>query len=480
MTVYESFLRLLDFDEEELGKQLPYWRSACRKAGITEQDLRYAMTEWLPHYWDLNLRGIRKCIGAYFREFIETFRLAEYKSNGAKLLYYDMPSHPVCFYANKLSGGENLHISYPDYIVATVFNAFLNKKTASGSAEADRRSLLCHQCGMNRGKADMRYRSFIEDPAVLWSWGLYCDEGYKTEELIENLDGRRWPTVLTTIPKDASCGVPEAEDNWRTEYLAAQLREGQRQVSAYTGVPVPERALAEACEGYLAYVQKVERLTELVSGADPQPITGNELTLFYIPIQIALDTGLGYVDEAIDLMTAEVRDRISRGEGPLPKNAPRLACHFVPFSVPWINKAFIDNGVNLSINTFFATAERLTACFDQEDLYRSIARQWLSNPSAVNMRSEVELVCEILKKYPQDGVLYGFFAFDCWIGSLQKTMIRLVEERTHIPHFYLESEFWSSDQYSLEDRLTRIQNIAYKLKINHMLSGWSNAKKQDT
>ena len=56
-------------------------------------------------------------------------------------------------------------------------------------------------------------------------------------------------------------------------------------------------------------------------------------------------------------------------------------------------------------------------------------------------------------------------------------MIRAVENETGIPHYYLEGDFWGEGRYSFEDRLTRIQNIAYTVKINHMMSGAGHAKK---
>ena len=477
MTVYEEFLRLLDFSEEELPAQLPRWKTACDFLGLTERDISFAMHEWIPVYWDLRLHGVRKCIGAYIRELIEMTRLSEYKDRGDKILYYNMPIHPACIYANKLRGGDRVHISYPDYIVATVFNAFFHKGVQPDEKNASLRSPICHQCGMNRIKANDYFRKIIAEPTVLWNWGLYCNEGHKTEELLQNLSDRQWNQVLTTIPKDALSDVPETQDGARVEYLTEQLKFGQSQISEYTGVQVTDEDVVMAVEEYLAYLSKVERLMDRMSVADPQPITGNDLAIFYAPSQIAFDTGFKYLNDAIDCMILETEERIAGEEGPLPKHAPRLACQFVPFSVPWINKAFVDSGVNLSINTFFALASAQRRHFDRDNIYKSIALQWLSNPSAVNMQNEVELVCEILEKYPQDGVLYGFFDFGCWIGSLQKTMIKMVEEKTGIPHYYFESEFWDDARYSIEDRITRIQNISYKVKINHMISGHKHAKK---
>ena len=94
------------------------------------------------------------------------------------------------------------------------------------------------------------------------------------------------------------------------------------------------------------------------------------------------------------------------------------------------------------------------------------------------MHNEAELVCEILEKYPQDGVLYGFFDFGCWIGSLKKTMIKIVEAKMGIPHYYFESEFWNDERYSLEDRIDRIKSIAYRVKVNSMINGWNNGKEE--
>lgn len=479
MTIYEQFLRLLDFTEDEIPAQLPLWENACRLLELTEEDVRFAAEDWIPKYWDLSLHGVRKCIGAYFRELIQMTRLQEYKENGAKILYCNMPCHPACVYANKISGGANIHISHPDFLIAAVFSAFLHKETVFASGEGNScMNPMCRHCGMNRLRADAHYKGLIASPTVLWNWGLYCDEGPKTEELIRLMGDGGWNYVLTTAPHDAYSGVNEAEDSARVDYLARQLREGQRRVSEFTGIPVSDEHLTAAMEEYLNYIRKVEYLTDLVATADPQPITSNDLTIFGAQTMMAFDTGFAYQHEAIDLMIAEVKERIAQKTGPLPAGSPSLACHFTPYCVPWVNKAFIENGINLSINTFFAPASTQAVHFDRDDIYRSVVRQWLNNPSAVNMMDEARLVSDMLKKYRPDGVLFGFFAFDRWVGSLQKTMIKLVEEETGIPHFYLEGDFWSDEKYRMEDRISRIQSIACKLKINQMVKRCNYGTKQ--
>ena len=38
--IYEDFLRLTGFEEEEITENLEGWRTASRKLGLTEEDMR--------------------------------------------------------------------------------------------------------------------------------------------------------------------------------------------------------------------------------------------------------------------------------------------------------------------------------------------------------------------------------------------------------------------------------------------------------
>jgi hypothetical protein len=375
-----------------------------------------------------------------------------------------MPAFPACIYANKLAGNGQLHISHPDFVMSTVLSAFFNKNCAYLS-ENSCMNPACHHCGMNCLRADASSDGVIPPPTVTWNWGLHCNEAPKTEEMIHCIKGNEWNDVFTTIPHDAPLGDVEADDMERVEYLAKEIRLGQEQVTAYTGVEVTREHLCAAMDEYIGYMERVEQLTDLVANADPQPITGNGLTLFGVGMQMSFDTGFVYLNDALDTAIAEVKERIERGEGVLPKGAPKLACHFNPLNVPWVDKAFRENGVNL-LGRMFPPASFLVHYLKDEDIYRSIAAQCLATPDAVNMKDEAEIIIKLLTRYSVDGALYGFFAFDRWIGALQKIMIQIVEERTNIPHFYLEGDFWGNSRYRLEDRIKIIRSICNCLKIS--------------
>ena len=152
----------------------------------------------------------------------------------------------------------------------------------------------------------------------------------------------------------------------------------------------------------------------------------------------------------------------------MPKGAPKLACHFQPLHLPWIDRAFMENGVCIALGRIFPRGSWLEDAVDKNDMYRTSARHCFLCPNAVNMENEAAISIKILNQYNFDGALFGFFSHDRWIGALHKTMVQKVEETTGIPHFYLEGDFWGSDGSSEDDRLPVIRSICNSLKISKL------------
>lgn len=103
---------------------------------------------------------------------------------------------------------------------------------------------------------------------------------------------------------------------------------------------------------------------------------------------------------------------------------------------------------------------------NEKDVYTTVARMSLATPSSMNMMDEARIYADLLNRYHADGALYGFYAFDKWVGAVQKTMVRLIEAKTGVPHFYLEGDLWDSDKKSEGDRMTIIRSICNCLKIS--------------
>lgn len=460
-----DFLKLLGWEGEELEKFLPQWLHAADYLGLKDEDVSNAIESWLPTYWDMSLLSVRKLIAACIREAVELSKAEQFKREGKKIIYSNPTASHASLYANKVAGGDRLHVFYPDFIITSVNQAFFGK-TQSGSDGHHSMSANCQHCALNCIRLQACFAGQIIPPTVTWNWGLHCNEASKTEEMIHCLYGEEWQDVFIMIPHDAPNGSIEAEDEKRVSYFAQQIKEGQRQVSAITGIEVTEEHMRQATEKYLAYMRRMEKLSDLVINADPQPMAVNELTQFGICMQVCFDTGLDYINDAIDTAIEEMEERIKNGIGILPKGAPKLACHFQPLNIPWIDRAFLKHGVAIALGRIFPPASWLEEAVDESDMYITAARHCLLCPNAVNMKNESAIATRLLSNYNFDGALFGFFSHDRWIGALHKTMIREVEEITGIPHYYLEGEFWSDDNYSMEDRLPIIRSICNSLKIS--------------
>lgn len=205
--IHRKFLETLGWTGQELEEFLPDWLNTARFLHLTDEDVRRAVEEWIPAYWNISLSGVRKSIAACIREAADTAKMGAYMREGKKVLYSTMPSCPVCITANKLAGEGRLEISYPYFIVTSVLGAFFNKSTDqlfNGSCMDPN----CHHCGMNCMRADSVMSGTIPKPTVTWNWGLQCNESPKTDEMIFTLGKAEWDNVLTTIPHDAPSAIP--------------------------------------------------------------------------------------------------------------------------------------------------------------------------------------------------------------------------------------------------------------------------------
>ena len=68
----------------------------------------------------------------------------------------------------------------------------------------------------------------------------------------------------------------------------------------------------------------------------------------------------------------------------------------------------------------------------------------------------------------KDGALYGFYSSDSWVGALQKTMVKVIEAETGVPHFYIEGDLWALGGEARETRLAIVRSICNYLKISNI------------
>lgn len=465
--IYKEFLEFVEIDEKDIETLLPRWIEGAKVLRLTETDIEHAMKEYIPQNWEIQYLGVRKMLGSFVRELIETASLHKYKEEGVKLVYGIIPAISINYQGLKYAGGDKVYTGFPDIqLVSTINGLFHNLDWYLERAEEDGMTYGCRHCALNKTRIGAKASGVIPSPDVIWSWGLNCDEGPKTDEYISLMYNEDWRYVVSRIPHDTNFGYEDDEDEERVEYLAEVLKSGQNEIEDIIGIKASPADMKRAIADQARYTFKFSQLNSLVVKSNPQVLSGSALSYFGHPFNYPWNSGQKYMEEALDIMIREVREAIKKGEGTYPKDAPKLGHYFVPYAVPWIDRMFKENGVGVTFSLTFVPSKSQLKPAKYEDPFMATAEVWLKFPFGQNMGYEIEgMIEKVEDSKPFDGLIMGFFDFDRWLGAHHKIASKIIEERTGIPTFYIEADFWEDRDYSPEALRTRIESIAQVVKM---------------
>ena len=456
---------------EELEDFLPKWMEATEIVGLSDDDIKYAIEYWIPAHWDIKFKGIRMMISGFFHELVDCAFTKKTKAEGKNVIYGLIPSVPLAYYAMRETDPD-AYIAFPDLILVNTINSFFhNAGPFLNYAEELGFTYGCRHCPLNKMRMSAFAKGILAAPAVMWSWGFNCDEAPKTDEMIQCIINENWNALACRAPHDTKFGF--ADDNpERIQYVAKTLKEDLDKIEELTGIKLTDEALRKAQSKLQRYAFKYGQLVSTVSKADPVPLGGNALTQFAMPYAVGFNNAFNYFEPAIDVLLKELRSEIKAGSGIVPKGAPKVGSYFVPFCVPWVDRIFRENGVATTFSlTMTPSKSQLSPTAYPDDMYLNLAEAWLRFPLGQNMGYEVESMVEKVEANKPDGMIMGFFDFDRWLGAHQKMAADLVEKRTGVPHFYIESDFWDDRDYSEEALRTRIESIAQMLYMKKEMEG---------
>lgn len=447
--IYLAFLREFHI-EDDLRKD---FMSICERLGLSTEKIRHAHTEWLPKYYDLDSKAVRLCIAVYLREFIEVAKLHSYKNEGKYLIYGITPSQPVLFDCVKKSAGDTAYVGYPDFIVALVLTSLFGEENLVLDT-LDKLDNSCRHCPLNRTRLALATEKIMPKPDILCSWGIYCDEATKMDELVDVLSDESWNNFSVHMAHDAKMGDREDEDRDKVVYLAEQYREMHREIKKCTGVEVTKRKFLYAMRELAEISRDIEKLTQICVNSNPQVISANDLSLFTTYLTAQFNIEPKYFKTALAEMIRECEEKLKNSD--TAEKSIKLGCHFLPMFSPWVDSEFRKYGINLTFSSHHAFTNTLLKPLSSSDVYEMAAQQWLRQPNSVNFAYQIELMCEQLERYKVDGMLYGQFDFDRWLGSHQKISLPELEKRTGLRQFHIDCELCEYNR----DTLGKIESLA--------------------
>lgn len=238
-----------------------------------------------------------------------------------------------------------VYISFPDILLTMALNGIFHKAGPWFAKAENAITPGCRHCPLNKMRLAAYTSGIIAPPDVIWSWGFNCDEGPKTDELIQNLCGDEWRYVISRAPHDSLFGVPDDEVMRRLDLVAKEYRTGFNTICDIINVHVKPEDFKNANDDLNRITLKVSMLTQMICKADPPVLSGNIMTVISSFQLFPYNRGLKKMEEAVDTLIVELRKAIKEGDGILPKGAPKVATYFDSPAVPWFDKLFLRNGV---------------------------------------------------------------------------------------------------------------------------------------
>ena len=465
--VDRDLLKLLAFSDEEIEEFLPKWEIARKALRLDDATIANAIDHFIPENWDIKYLGVRKLIGAYLREGVEQCMTPTYKAEGKKIVYGILPAISNYYYAVKEAGGDDVFIGFPDHMLVNILNSFFHAAAPwLDIAESYGFTYGCRHCPLNKMRVAAYVENVIAAPDIIWSWGFNCDEGPKTDEMLQGITGKEWKYHVSRAPHDSLLSEKEEDIIARVEYMSEQMKLGVKAISDAIGIEIKPEHVASANKKMRAYGFKVGVLTQLAATADPPVLGGDSVSLAQCIMNVPFNTGTKYAEEAVDILTKGLRAAIKAGEGVMPKGTPKVAIRNLPYCIPWLGQMFRQNGLMVQFACALTQSSRQTQPPTRpDDPWYTAAEAWSRNPMCSNMKNECDSYIEKLKTYNANGMLLGLFDFDRWVGPQQKLQAKMVEETLHIPCFYIEGDFWDDREYSPEALKTRVESICQVFKM---------------
>jgi hypothetical protein len=412
-TVHEEYLELGAYEGRERQRMLPEWIEAASRIGLTDEDVEFAIREWIPEMWDIKYLGVRKMIGALTREAINHSKLAEHRKHGVKLVYGVIPAILTPYQAIKKAGGDKVFVSFPDMCLMNFLQPLFHKAAPLFElAEQSGFTYGCRHCALNKLRIGLHLKHVVPAPDIQWSFGLVCDEATKVDEFINCMFDDTWYAVTTRLPHDTRLGEIDDEIPERVAYLAHAFKDAFEEVQRVTGVQVEEEHLAAAAEDFQRYLGKTDVLTKVIAEADPMPLRGSALNNFCHPFSMPFNTGIEYMEDALDTMIEEARREAAAGRGIYPKGAPKVGGYFIPYAIPWVDKVFMENGVATSFSLGMIPSAKQLIPPSGDDVYQNVAEQWLRMVFGMGCHIEVQTWIEKVNRARPDALLMGFFDYD--------------------------------------------------------------------
>jgi hypothetical protein len=455
---YEELLKLCGFEDVDIEKERPRIERAFQKLELGPDDMKSA-EGWIRQNHDMELRGVRKLLGAWLRELID---LVLARDEGKKVVYYGFPSIQGPGLMIKAAAPEEIYCACPDAVLCHTMGQIFNKLTPILEAGEINGLPLGHGlCTLQTIRVGALAKGLIPVPHLALGSSYLCDMGSKTDELLHEKYGH--PAVYVDGSMDSRWGefphyLPE-----RVEFLGAELNKLIPKAREILGLELTPDIWNKGMALNKQNRVEVRKIAELMK-ADPQPISIVEAELATLTISASTGRAMTYGADALAILNREVMKRVEKGIGVMEKGAPRVMLFLASFSDPSIGHMMENAGLTIPVMLNNAPLRMEPWQTSYTTLGEIIAETTMKVGMYHGTYATAKRWAEVVEDFNLDGSIWGY-QYNCRpLAQSSHLHPKVVEEITGRPCLSLEMDYYESRTYGTAALRTRVEAFSEMLR----------------
>ncbi len=454
--MYSRLLEMCGFEPQEIRQEKNRIEKTFKILGIGEKEIA-AAEKRVERLYSIELQCVRKMLKVWIKELIALVMAREEKE---KIVYAIMPSPSESYLAAMLAS-DRLYVGYPDYVFQIGLGAiFGHLDPLLEAAEKYGMTAGGGHCGLNKTRLGAHALGIIPKGDLSMAWGILCDEGPKTDELIHEVFGT--PIVYLDRCQDDPLDLYPDVNELTVEYMVGEIKRAYAQFGEVAGVEITNQLVMEAVKILFGYMESLCKVQELMR-SDPLPLSQADMILFIMVTQLCIRDYEG-ATEAVNMLYQEVKQRVEKNRGVLPKGSPRVLWgnHF-PLTDPGIVKMVEEVGIASPLSEIWYLATQPPGKV-YDDPIETIAHRFLEMGILTSVTGRIKDVVRLFKDWDLDGILW-FNHVTCKVIGTDSLMIKkALKKELNVPVIVLEGDMYDARFYNRQQIRTRVESFSEMLR----------------
>ncbi|MFC1862711.1 2-hydroxyacyl-CoA dehydratase [Thermodesulfobacteriota bacterium] len=441
-----ELLGMCGFEPDEAKSELPRMERAFKKVGITTEDIEQAKQR-LNLYYDMELKGVRKIFRLCIHEMTNSILARE--EGKSKVVFGFMSPGLEVLGSALMSKSRDVFFAHQSWaimaILGCVFGKFVPILEAAETLWL--KSGVVSHCANVKSLLGLITLDILPKPDLLLTTGFSCETAPKTIDLLHELYDI--PVCCYDTCQDREF-ADYSVSSIRTVGLAAKsLRSAAKRIGKTAGFGITDEMIFKALKTKHPFNVALEKLFGLIEKSDPMPISSTHQTLFMVLASLTMSIEkLPEAVDAVNTLHEELQVRIDKGQGSVPKGAPRvlaiLPCHH---SDPRLEHLAGEMGIAL-----ISTDIGFELPFPQKpkDSYE-MSSLHLQQSLATSLSGRIQLIVKGCRDLKIDGVLNRYHVGCRAVAGDSLIITDRVSKELGIPALLLEWENFDPRAYNQEE-----------------------------